>query len=119
MAQELMLRLISGNKIVGYELHSIGLCFQGDSPESCSFEVYGDTEGEYILYDSLELGVKVGETWFFSGDVVENVHGKCELFFDGFSFAIKTQTGNIFYFDGLLQKDAKKIGTIHEVIKCL
>ena len=65
MAQELMLRLISRNKIVGYELHSKGLCFQGDSPESCSFEVYGDTEGEYILYDSLELGVKVGETWIF------------------------------------------------------
>jgi hypothetical protein len=69
---EFMFRLIKGNKIVGFEwhlkgdiLHSQSLCeFPGRWLRAQNYN--------YIQHDYKELGVKVGdEWWFIEGDVIE------------------------------------------------
>ncbi|MEN6462800.1 MAG: hypothetical protein ABFC94_15705 [Syntrophomonas sp.] len=67
MAQtELMLRLLYNNKIVGYEFIDNGMHFQSeniDHLETCSFE--NCPNRRFVLWDSFELGVKVGKKLVF------------------------------------------------------
>ena len=77
MQTESMTRLLrkdadspSGFEIVGFEWHINGSLYQGDAPDKCFFDIYEDANGEYIIHDAFEQGIKIdnGE-WWFEGDI--------------------------------------------------
>lgn len=71
---ELMLRLIKDKKIVGYEWHR-KVAPDAELTTIWYREVEDDawhfTGDQAIDYDSFDPGIKVGEEWFFSGDIFE------------------------------------------------
>jgi len=81
MAQtELILRLLKDNKIVGYEYRNpfststkIIYIHHFDKLPIDHSRGYNTITGggNVIYYDSFELGMKVGDLWFFDGDLVD------------------------------------------------
>jgi hypothetical protein len=118
MAQtELILRLLKDNKIVGYEYRSpfststkIIYIHHFDKLPIDHSRGYSDHSrgyntitggGNVIYYDSFELGIKVGDEWFFDGDLVD--------YGDGVSRNL------ILYITTLGELEhVKRIGTIHD-----
>ena len=118
MAQtELILRLLKDNKIVGYEYRnpfstSTKIIYihhfdklpidhsRGYSDHSRGYNTITGG-GNVIYYDSFELGIKVGDEWFFDGDLVD--------YGDGVSRNL------ILYITTLGELEhVKRIGTIHD-----
>ena len=70
-------------------------------------------ENNYIDHDSFEPSIKVGDEWWFEGDIVESVWCYGAIVFDGFAFLIDCDTQ---YSARLLnaQSNMKRIGNIHD-----
>lgn len=73
MQTEMRLRLLMKGKIVGYEIKQIYHQLVPNSNiistwKSADQEVYYPNDKPFD-YDSFELGVKVGETWYYEGDL--------------------------------------------------
>ncbi len=113
MQQELMLRLIKNNKIVGFMNIVDGELYYHEETDEWEWLTGNDI---YIFYDSFELGVKVLDTWWFAGDIVfdnaKNTEGT--IIYDqngwGITYAIP---GNLY---GIHWNDYKKLGTIHDAL---
>ena len=129
MAQtELMLRLIKDGKIVGYEWHQYNPVEKrmfvyrvvGRELSSNSLDWEGYPHIHFILeYDSFELGIKVGDEWWFEGDIVRrewqrNINGT--LKYDGFRWLVEPDIKEFpFYIhDKTDFKHWNRIGNIHE-----
>jgi hypothetical protein len=68
---ELMLRLRSGGKIVGYEHILNGEHYQADTIEGLGgYCLENDSAGGYLLFDVFDLGMKENDAWHFEGDQV-------------------------------------------------
>ena len=78
---EMMLRLIKDRKIVGYELKYCGRIYYGTDMDNLKIKIllsntranksYEGTSYAVPGYDSFELGIKVGDEWWFEGDKIE------------------------------------------------
>ena len=75
MAQtELMLRLIFCNKIVGYmQIYNGEIYYQYNNTNAYINPLKHQVplSSTPPLYDSIELGIKVGDDWIFPGDIIE------------------------------------------------
>jgi len=81
--KELCLRLIKDGKIVGYESITGGLRVQmhGDKPFDTPDNIAFDG---FIFHDSFDIGIKVGDEWWFGNDIVkwkdsQGNTGKCKI----------------------------------------
>ena len=66
---KIMFRLIRDGKIMGYESIDDGMHYQSETMEgltTCSFE--NCPKRSFILWDSIELGIKFKGEWYFHGD---------------------------------------------------
>lgn len=119
---ELMLRLLLGGKIVGYEWHRVL-----DGAErmlvwySTDMETWSYSGEQEIDHDSVELGVRVGEKVFFEGDRVKNIasavpvekgHEGTVVFSSASPVAVLWDGYDIPYRWG--DEDMEIIGNIHE-----
>ncbi len=119
--KEMRFRLIKDGEIVGYEWHINGEIHCKKTVKEL-FAAHAMSKSskaqklihESIRHDSFELGIKVGDGWWFEGDIVENCYGMCTLFYDGFSFGFESVIGHKGYFDILMQKSSTRIGNIRE-----
>ncbi len=142
---ELMLRLIKDGKIVGYEWHIDGLIQhteQGDwfnrsgSPDDILYSAeYSMITGiishpEYIKHDSFDLGIKVGDEWYFTRDILRitteyseydteiTMNNGCHIFdyktddYDTWLFGIINEVGGLG--EGIYSW--KRIGTIYDEV---
>ncbi len=138
MAQtEMRIRLIKGEKIVGEKyickLSTAKLLVLKEEYEEFTFafrykpddilNIYRRINGEWtfitdIQYDSFELGIKVGESWWFRGDRGKYLtYGEFTLNWRYGCFCIDFDTlHNIILSINALGR-AEKIGNIHEEVK--
>ena len=72
--KELCLRLIKDGKIVGYESITGGLRVQmhGDKPFDTPDNIAFDG---FIFHDSFDMGIKVGDEWWFENDIIKYIMG--------------------------------------------
>jgi hypothetical protein len=135
MAQtELILRLLKDNKIVGYEYRnpfstSTKIIYihhfdklpidhsRGYSDHSRGYNTITGG-GNVIYYDSFELGIKVGDEWWFEGDIIKDKHGiNFIIIFNGLDFLIQSVIQPKFEFKIQNIDEFKCIGTIHDEVK--
>ena len=121
MAQkEMMLRLLLKGKRVGYEKKEIfgELIVTFHSANIGDKEQWWDLQFGYkIEYDSFELGIKVGDEWWFEGDKAKRGRINGILRRDHFRWVIVTdlEENEIFHiYDETVFKFWKRIGNIHE-----
>lgn len=117
--QELMFRLIRDNKIVGYLKHDCNNII-GLFNTSINFNGFDGL----IDYDSFELGINVGDSWWFSGDLLyDPLHNVThELIYDGINGwkeMCKDYKSPIEVWVWLIERidRIKVIGNIHENIQ--
>lgn len=115
--QEMMLRLLNKGIIVGEMQIENGEVYYHEYVDEWEWLTANDI---YILWDSFELGVKVGETWYFSGDILEITDtmfpfDETETFMIDDNLFIKLGKDKIHITE--LEKNKwkfKKLGTIHD-----
>ena len=126
MQTELMLRLIKDDKIVGYLLLINGTIAIAHTSNSEVWRTYNSGHHTHSMpYNSFELGIKVGDTWYFDGDLFALKDRPEEIFqlhyeikdsdIDVFYWNVRAKTGDMVDFAWALdQCSAKRIGNIHE-----
>ena len=126
MQTELILRLISANKIVGYELHIGGYTYHGKKPVPINDGFWYCVEHElrnpgilqhgYIDHDSFELGIKVGGGWQFAGDKFESDYGNLVLIYkeEWSCWGFRNESAGFLYGGNLEKSVFKCIGTVHD-----
>jgi len=117
MQKELMLRLLKDGKIVGYLWLLDDEINQSKDMEEwyaiCNPLTFIGSDG-YIDYDSFELGIKVGDEYWFEGDEVltDEAGWEGHIVFTGSAFIVKDDIGG---FASYCNWDKyKRIGNIHE-----
>lgn len=128
---ELMLRLLKDGKIVGYEKHNNGGIAHSKSCKKDFLPIFAIPEhphGKNILchtfpcfinHDSFEQGIKVGDEWWFEGDIIQRPIPKIPLIirycgrFGWNLYRINEEDTDFIWFN---DDSYKRIGNIHEEI---
>jgi len=123
MQTELMLRLIKDGKIVGYKHITPDWDKTLKMGEIEYTKVNSITEfnagfmlhrWDCISYDSFELGIKVGDEWWFEGDIVKTDEADWigHIVFSGSEFIVVDDIGG--FCSHCQWENFKRIGNIHE-----
>ena len=120
MQRELCLRLIKDGKIVGYELHrdkNIYHFEQIRNEELPCHILEASRIQEYLIdYDSFELGIKVGDEWWFEGDIFSSEYGGLTLVYkeEWSCWGFRNESAGFLYSGVLINSVFKRIRTIHD-----
>ncbi len=132
MANEDMKQLLLNGEIVGYMYHSQGkILFTKDIKnwlEGLLLDIGGfkviDPLKYYIKHDSFEQGIRVGDEWWFEGDIGETIkyentdYGKFTLLYTGLCWKTIIHSDEYkreWIVHGLKELfDSKRIGSIHD-----
>jgi hypothetical protein len=120
--RELMLRLVRNGKIVGYEWHYGGEILHGISLVNQFWTSISSMPGCYIRHDYPDLGVKVGDEWWFSHDYFKLITDEetvvVELYYEGINWYIKAvDNGETSYLNLRHMDNMTRIGTIYDEVK--
>lgn len=95
---ELILRLVKDDRIVGYQVQKEGKIWHLQIP-----------------HDTIELGIRIGDKIVFEGDIVEDTYNKRgTVLFDRITFTWILQYGDYQEFLFMDIKNMEVIGNIHD-----
>ena len=113
---KLMLRLVKDGKIVGYEWHGNGDIKHHKDFNSVRYCVSFKRDNKYyIAHDSFDLGIKIGDEWWFENDIIKNALGSGTIVYNHnwHCFGLSTPEGFKYYG---AWSNSERIGSIYNEV---